>query len=186
MKKHQCLVSLALFASFVLSACGAGQIFGPTFTPTPTLTLTPTFTPNPTLTATPTLTLTSTLTPESLLGQLGGRVFLSSDNEPISDFTITLEGSKELESTTDVNGEYSFADLEPGVYSVSISWNLDKGGNPPPCQQFQIGLPSTMSGTALNLTAVNDVGERIIISVGLEVEIKAGSVITADFPVECN
>jgi len=61
MKKHVSLVSLILFASFVLSACGPGQLFGPTITPTPTNT--PTTTPTPTPTSTPTLTPTSTSTP---------------------------------------------------------------------------------------------------------------------------
>lgn len=55
------IISLILSISF-LSACGPGQLFGPTLTPTPTNTSTPTLTPTPTLTITPTLTSTPTAT----------------------------------------------------------------------------------------------------------------------------
>ena len=51
------IILLFLF-SFLVSACGPGQIFGPTLTPTPTGTSTPTITPTATLTFTPTLTST--------------------------------------------------------------------------------------------------------------------------------
>src|SRR5689334_18413961 len=48
----------SLVVSVMLSACGPGQLLGPTLTPTPTITLTPlpspTFTPTPLPTATPT------------------------------------------------------------------------------------------------------------------------------------
>jgi len=47
MKKHVSIVSLVLFASFVLSACGSGQLFKPTFTPAPTFTPVPSLTPTP-------------------------------------------------------------------------------------------------------------------------------------------
>ncbi len=47
----------------LISSCSPGQIFGPTFTPTPTMTLTPTSTPTFTPTSTPTLTPTPTVTP---------------------------------------------------------------------------------------------------------------------------
>jgi hypothetical protein len=47
----------------LLAACGPGQMFGPAFTPTPTVTATPS--PTPTFTATPTATITSTVTPST-------------------------------------------------------------------------------------------------------------------------
>jgi hypothetical protein len=54
----------ALMILFVsISACGPGQLFGPTLTTTPTTTLTPTNTPTLTITATPTNTPTLTATP---------------------------------------------------------------------------------------------------------------------------
>ena len=69
------LIVLVVF-SFIVSACGPGQVFGPTFTPTPTNTSTPTNTPTiiPTFTSTltptqkPTSTSTTTPTPPPGLG----------------------------------------------------------------------------------------------------------------------
>ena len=58
MKKHVHLVSLVLLVSFFLSACGTGQLFGPTLTPTPTSTSTPTMTPSVTPSPLPTATPT--------------------------------------------------------------------------------------------------------------------------------
>ena len=55
------VISLTLLIPF-LSACGPGQLFGPTLTPTSTNTSTPTLTPTPTFTLTPTLTSTPTIT----------------------------------------------------------------------------------------------------------------------------
>ena len=51
-------ISLLWLFSLLVSACGPGQIFGPTFTPSPTSTSTPTIAPTATLTFTPTLTST--------------------------------------------------------------------------------------------------------------------------------
>jgi len=57
----------------ITTACGPGQVFGPTLTPTPTVTLTPTSTPTatPTPTPTPTHTPTPTITPTPIGGRSG-------------------------------------------------------------------------------------------------------------------
>jgi hypothetical protein len=62
------------FILLILTACGPGQILGPTFTPMPTNTYTPTqtFTQTPTFTSTPTLTPTITLTPTNTPIPIGG------------------------------------------------------------------------------------------------------------------
>ena len=54
-----------ILITFAISACGPGQLFGPTITPSPTNTLTPTATPSPTatFTCTPTFTSSPTLSP---------------------------------------------------------------------------------------------------------------------------
>jgi hypothetical protein len=186
MKKNLHLPGFIVLISLVLSACGSGPLFGPTPTLTPTFTPSATLTPVPTLTPTPSPAPTATPTSAVAAGQMAGRVFWSSSNDPISDFTITLEGTDKVEATTDADGKYSFQDLKPGKYSVSISWNLDKGGKPMPCQQFKIKLPSSVTGTALSLGATNDQGEHFFISVGLEVEIKADGGLSADFQAECS
>jgi hypothetical protein len=60
-------VTTVLIFCLLLTACGPGQVFGPTFTPTPTNTptSTPTLTPTvtPTNTPSPTATFTPTITP---------------------------------------------------------------------------------------------------------------------------
>ncbi|MBI5353018.1 MAG: hypothetical protein HZB50_10300 [Chloroflexi bacterium] len=60
-KFQNTVILLVLSVSF-LTACGPGQLFGPTLTPTPTNTPTSTLTPTPTLTLVPTLTSTPTAT----------------------------------------------------------------------------------------------------------------------------
>lgn len=175
MKKHVSMLSIVLIASFVLSACGSAPLFGPTSTPEPTLTPVPTLTPTP------------TLTPIPVTGKLEGTVFWSSNNEPISDFDVTLEmeNAEKYESTTGADGKYSFKELKPGKYSVSIAWEIDKSGKPVSCSGFEIALPKSITGSALSLMATNDTG-RVLIAVGYEIEIKNGDDITADFQVECN
>ena len=74
-----------IIIGLLLSACGPGQLFGPTITPTPThtptktptitptMTLTPTETPSPTLTSVPTETPTPTETSKPLvISELSG------------------------------------------------------------------------------------------------------------------
>ncbi len=65
MRKITKLVITLCVLSLLVSACGPGQMFGPTLTPTATYTATPTNTLTPTATATftPTLTATPTITP---------------------------------------------------------------------------------------------------------------------------
>lgn len=66
-------INVLLVDALILSACGVGQLFGPTPTPTATATLTstPTPTPTPTATSTPTRTPTPTYTPTSTPAPMG-------------------------------------------------------------------------------------------------------------------
>ena len=59
--KQFLILVISLIFSLMLVACGPGQLFGPTTTPTPTSTLTPTLTPS--ITPTPTATYTPSPTP---------------------------------------------------------------------------------------------------------------------------
>ena len=59
--KPKVFLLFLIIISFLLSSCGAGQLLGPTVTPTPTSTNTPS--PTPTNTPTPAPTSTPTLTP---------------------------------------------------------------------------------------------------------------------------
>ena len=67
MKANIKLMIVIGFISLIVTACGPGQVFGPTITPPPTITLTPTTTSTPTITPSPTLTSTPTLTPTPTL-----------------------------------------------------------------------------------------------------------------------
>lgn len=60
-------ITIVLIFCIVLTACGPGQVFGPTITPTPTKTLTPTPTFTPTNTPKPTVTPRPTATPSPTL-----------------------------------------------------------------------------------------------------------------------
>jgi|CXWL01.1.fsa_nt_gi hypothetical protein len=168
MKKH--VVILVLFVCLFLAACESAPLFGPTSTPEPTLTPTPTLTPIP------------------VTGKLEGTVFWSSNNEPISDFNLTLEmeNAEKYEFTTGADGKYSSKDLKPGKYSVSIAWEIDKSGKPVSCSGFEIALPKSISipESVISLMLKNDTG-RVLIAIGYEIEIKNGDDITADFQVEC-
>ncbi|MEW5938087.1 MAG: hypothetical protein AB1750_00380 [Chloroflexota bacterium] len=105
MKKSWRFLIVLTILSFLVSACGPGQIFGPTFTPTPTNTLTPTptFTPTSTLTFTPTNTpsptktprptATPSPTPDLSCGIKNGKwesneVLTGSSTDPIFNFTV--------------------------------------------------------------------------------------------------
>ena len=85
-----------------LAACGPGKLFGPTFTPTPTITLTPTstFTPTLTPTFTSTLTPTVTFTPTSTPG-IGSTWARPADGMvmvyvPEGDFTMGMDIDQEM------------------------------------------------------------------------------------------
>ena len=104
----------------------------PTATPTdtPTATATPTATPSPTPTRTPTRTPTATptLSPTPATGTLEGLVFWdwNGDGEympgedPLAGATIIVqrEGVLVRQWVTDEDGEFRFANLEPGNYEV--------------------------------------------------------------------
>src|SRR5258707_6674920 len=72
--ERRTIIICILGLSLCMSACGPGELLGPTYTPTPTITFTPTLTTTPTPTSTPTPTLTPTPLPTmtpSLIPQAG-------------------------------------------------------------------------------------------------------------------
>jgi hypothetical protein len=91
--KFYYLVILAILFSAVLSACGPGQLLGPTLTPTPTNTATqsPTFTPTITFTPTSTPTFAPTDTPAPACMPINGEWKSNETSKPwgpILTFTI--------------------------------------------------------------------------------------------------
>ena len=95
---------IMLLLSLLISACGPGQLFGPTLTPTPTITptststLTPTATLTPTSTLTPTATLTRTPRPTPIVydgkwsgrTSAGGKVIFEVLKNKISSLTVNF------------------------------------------------------------------------------------------------
>jgi hypothetical protein len=88
----------AICLTFSLSACGPGQVFGPTLTSTPTLTSVPT----PTSTAAPTLTSTPTAT--------------------VPPTPILYDGN--WYGTTTAGGKFSFKVTNNGIESIKVSFGL--------------------------------------------------------------
>jgi len=122
-----------------LSACGAGQTFGPTITPTHTPTHTstsaPTATLTPTATFTPTATLTATPTPTPTAVRIQGKVYWTENDEIIENALVSLSTSgledsdpnyMSIDTLTDEKGLYIFDELEPGKYTLSVMLLPDK------------------------------------------------------------
>lgn len=97
---------ILLFVPLLLSACGPGQLLGPTLTPTPTITPTFTLTSTPTATFTPTLTLTPTAT----------------FTQTPSPTPIVYDGV--WNGTTSSGGKISFKIINNGVASFAVSFYL--------------------------------------------------------------
>lgn len=105
-------------------------------TPTPSLTGTPTVTGTATVTATPSPTPTQTPTGTSTpLASIAGQVWADTDSDGLIDpeeggvahIRVELEPAEEamrnaglIDTWTDLQGEYGFADLEPGAYRVVV------------------------------------------------------------------
>ncbi len=161
MKKTIRSVVLAfIFVLAVVSGCAPA----PTPLP-PTPTLTPTITPPPTATLTPTL--------EYVPVELKGRAFWAGTDAPISDFTVILGDPEEFTATTNADGNYSFKDLKPGKYALSVKWEMDRTETTGSCEDVQItlqslALPISGEGRA-GLVEVDTV--QYVYGVGWELEI---------------
>jgi hypothetical protein len=88
---HKAIPALVLL-SLLLSACGPGQLFGPTTTPTATPTPPATSTPVPTATQPPTPTPTPVVYDGEWSGQTSGNapVTFGVEGNQVKDFTITF------------------------------------------------------------------------------------------------
>lgn len=153
-------VILILGLSLVVSACGPGQIFSPTFTPTPTITLTPTSTPTPTPTPTPTLTPSPTPTP--IGGGLGQLVFAARRCQtwPSCDFSIYKYDLQSRQSSLLFEGFYlegispdgnkllvfSVAQVNPEKYEL-YTVNLDGSSPILLHNNFYLSTPRWLPGT---------------------------------------
>ena len=119
----------------------------PTHTPTatPTVEVTPTHTPTPTNTPTP----TPTITPTPSTGSIAGVVFvdengnsLPDEGEGLQGATLTLLGSQNLQTTSAIDGSYSFSDLEPGSYVLGEEPPSAVYGPAKPVSPIAIAVPN--------------------------------------------
>jgi len=132
------LMALFLF-SLLISACGPGQMFGPTFTPTPTNTptVTPTFTPTSTPTKKPTSTETPTQTPtpEPTLSIPSGTPMSLWNHIPILPDALAAEGRPEdrwysytTHTDQDIVLDYYLQQLPLYNWEIEFVSPNDKGG----------------------------------------------------------
>jgi hypothetical protein len=156
MKKHLSLVSLAFFVSFILSACGSGQLFGPTLTPTPTLTPKPTLTPVP-----------PTATPQS-----GPNVGHWEGDQSVS-FEIRADGkihNFEMEIDSGGNGSCMLtADVIPidsdGTFQYTFGETIKEGVN---TVNGKFESDDTLSGTRSGAIRCTDSSGQILVLLSLE------------------
>jgi hypothetical protein len=91
----------------------------------------------------------------SSFGIVTGRVFWAQTNTGIADATFTLtnveDNSIVLEATTDAQGVYTFADVEPGQYDVDYSGPL--AGDPSPCENMQYKFSQIAEKAAFGKTS---------------------------------
>ncbi|MPZ93140.1 MAG: hypothetical protein GEU68_16255, partial [Actinobacteria bacterium] len=67
-----------------------------------------------------------------------------SDNQPIADATVTIEGTPITPATTDANGFYSFEQLPEGTYDATASAT---GCNSPQTRELVVSGPTTLDFT---------------------------------------
>jgi len=126
--KSQKSVVLLIIVSFLLSACGPGQLFGPTLTSTPTITLTSTPTFTPTATLTPTLTLT--LTPTAAFTRTPRPTPIVYDGKWYGKISA--------------GGKISFGVLHNGITSLNVSFRITQSNGT--CDvSVRIEIPSSLS-----------------------------------------
>lgn len=132
------LLTVGMLMAFSFAACGPGQVFGPTLTPTPTNTPIPTNTPEPTATPTstptPEPTATATLVPTT--GKVTGKIVDKDTGRPLeaihlfmptvvqsSDGYMLNRKGNDPSTETDASGVFAFADVPPGTYALALTKN---------------------------------------------------------------
>jgi hypothetical protein len=153
-KGFRILAILSLISVFALSGCAAGQLLGPTITPTPTATSTPI----PTSTPTPTPTITPTPVPAILTN--------GSHNWPVKEVTF--------ETTAPINN----VDVPAGSGKVYLKVNFE---NPDHQILPFTNLPGTKSPNYANVYIEDDAGnEYIAVTDRLDLIFNAGGFVIGD------
>ena len=151
------LIMINLFAfSLILSSCGTKQIVSPEPTSTPVVT------------------------------GIQGRVYYADSNEPIQDVRILLNdpglgGEKDpnlttSETTTDAEGNYSFMNIAPGRYVISIQLVTKTAVS-------SIDFTENISDMLSSFQGMSQDGSSTMTMVEPEIEVTQGEVFQEDFIV---
>ena len=148
------IISL-LVLSLPLASCGTGQLFGPEPTPTPDVT------------------------------RIQGRVYYVDSQDPIPDVTILLNdpsfGEKNpalttAKTTTDADGKYSFMDIIPGTYVITMQIVTKTGVS-------SIDMTVNTAEFLSSFEGVSSDGSTTMNMVEPQIEVPAGEVVLEDFIV---
>ena len=196
MKKY--FLSFSLVASFILSACGPGQMFGPTVTPTLTSTLTPTFTPTATstltATATPTATSTLTTTPIPTVVKIQGKVYVAKTGATIDNALVTLVNNsldskdpnyKVGDILTDENGIYIFDNLESGKYALSVLYVPERSSMKLDCK-IDLISEGIDGDTIISMSDTSSEGWKFFLFTPWFIDAPTLGVIEKDLDIPCN
>jgi len=127
-------------------------------------------------------------------GSVEGTAFRSDTGEIYAGAEVELwapggDDRFSVTTMTDEQGSYSFADLEPGEYFVSVSVEVGSIGNSP-CQEFTSvgGLPTTVYkiGEQGFMGWLLPDGKLLVQIAGESLNLSAGDVIQVDFDLYCH
>jgi hypothetical protein len=174
MNTKQRMIATCLLASLLISGCGLGQLLEPT--------------------------------PDPTKGRIEGRVYRSDTDESIANASVTLnDATKEAEdpersvaeTTTDQQGRYSLVNIEPGDYTLSVSF-IFQNASDSPCEPttkrdlqgnvVQVGFPIyTRDDMLFGASAVDrdDGSLELNVFTMLVSEVAAGDLVQVDIDLKC-
>lgn len=149
---------------------------------------------------------TPTSTPDPTKGGIEGKVYRSDTGESIAGASVTLnDATKEAEdperriaeSTTDQEGRYAFVSIEPGSYTLSVSF-IFQNASDSPCESttkrdaqgnvISVGFPMYTREDMLFGASVVDQDDgslELNAFTMLESEVAAGDLVKVDIDLYC-
>jgi hypothetical protein len=175
-------LTLSLFLILILTACAAPATSAPTQTSTPEA-----------IEATATIdnsTPTLTVTPDAAMGNVQGSITWlpsgTTETPPVPEVTFQLDRHNgdylKYKSRSEANGQYVFANIEPGEYGVGIYLNLRLSERICDAPEFT----SSMDLKWEHYSTWNkvDVWYDVIFS-DVDITVKPGETLTIDFQLKC-
>ena len=149
---------------------------------------------------------TPTMTPDPTKGGIEGKVYRSDTGESIANASVTLsDATKEAndpersvaESTTDQEGRYSFVNIEPGSYTLRVSF-IFQNASDSPCEStierdaqgnvISVGMPIYTREDMLFSASVVDRDDgslELYVSTMQWSEVAAGDLVKVDIDLYC-